>query len=274
MSGPRPAIDLTHALPRRPIAVRRPPGTVGLAAMLGPFALLFGLLGLVLWGLGPDIANDWRMRNDAVSAAGDVRAEAARCRSWLAVVRACSVTYADSTGGKRSLWYLYFGAPGEERIELVRSRSDPALISTNVGLERLTGRTLAMALLAGVLLLCIAVAAHVVHKGATLQRAFAAMSGQRLTPVVVEIERKNLVPPRRRMWVYLYDDDGKPGRAVVELSSKDRLLFVTAGERWALALRGEQGGTPLLLDSRLSSLDLTEAEKAAFLEACGAAFRG
>ena len=92
--------------------------------------------------------------------------------------------------------------------------------------------------------------------------------------IAVEIERKNIVPPRRRMWVYLYDDGGRVGRAVVELSSKDGLVFLTADEKWALALRGEQGGTPLLLDSRLTCLDLTEGEKAAFHEACRAALRG
>jgi hypothetical protein len=273
MSMPRPTVDLAHALPRRAIAVRPPP-TVGPLATLGLFALLLGVLGGVLWWLGPDVVRDWRIRGDAV-AASEMRIEQGRCRSWLAIIKVCDVTYANGADGStRRLWSLFFGVSGEERMELLRSRSDPAQVSTRLGLERLYNRSIALTLLTAVLAFCIGAAVQVVHKGMRLQRAFAAMSGQRLTPVAVEIERKNIVPPRRRMWVYLYDDGGRAGRAVVELSSKDSLVFLTADERWALALRGEQGGTPLLLDAQLTCLDLTEAEKATFKEACRAAFRG
>jgi len=272
MSMPRPTIDLAHALPRRAIAVRPPPA-VGSLATLGLFALLFATLVGVLWWLGPDLVRDWRIRGDAV-AASEVRIEQARCRTWLALIKVCDVTYANGADGStRRLWYLFFGASGEERMELLRSRSDPAQVSTRLGLERLYNRSIALALLTAILGFCVGAAVQVVHKVMRLQRVFAAMSGQRLTPVAVEIERKNIVPPRRRMWVYLYDDGGRVGRAVVELSSKDGLVFLTADEKWALALRGEQGGTPLLLDSRLTCLDLTEGEKAAFHEACRAALR-
>ena len=92
--------------------------------------------------------------------------------------------------------------------------------------------------------------------------------------MVVEIERRNLVPPRRRMWVYLYDDGGKQGRAFIELAAKDIPLFVSADEKYALALRGEAAGAPLLLDSRLDMLDLTETERDAFHAACRTAFGG
>lgn len=267
-------IDLADALPRRPIAVRPPP-TIGPLAGFGLFAMLFGMLGGVLWWLGPDLASDWRIRNDVVSAARDARIERARCRTWLGLIKVCDVTYADDSGGsERTLWYLFIGAPGEERTELLRSRTDPAQVVTSLGLENLYNRVAALALLLVVLAFCIAAAVQVLHKGMRTRRAFIDMSGQRLTPVVVEIERKNLVPPRRRMWVYLYDDDGKQGRAVVELPSKDRVLFVTADERWALAVRGVQGGPPLLLDAKLTCLDLTEAEKAVFYDACRTAFGG
>ena len=157
---PRPTtIDLAGALPSRPVAVTPPP-TVAPLDGLGMFALLFALLGGLLWWLGPDLARDWRI------------------------------------GG---------AAPAE-----------------NVRIE----------------------------------------------------EGHNLVPPRGRVWVYLYDDGGRQERAFVELPSKDRPLFTDTSETRALALRGERGGIPLLLDARLGCLDLTGSEKAAFYTACDAAFGG
>lgn len=266
---------LAAALPRRRITVRPPP-TIGPLATLGLFALLFGLLAIVLWWLGPDLARDLRIGNDTVAAA-DARIEEARCRSKLFVLKVCDVTYADSRAGaaaRTTLWYLYIDAPGEERIALLRSRSDPAAVTTGLGLDKLTHRIVALALVAGILVFCIGVAVRVIQQGIKAKRAFARLSGQRLTPVVVEIERHNLVPPRRRMWVYLYDDGGKRGRAFIELGSKQRPLFVGANEKFALALSGEQGGTPLLLDAELDMLDLTETEKAAFYAACRAEFGG
>jgi hypothetical protein len=273
MSAAKPDVDLSGALPGRPVAVRRVPQTMGPVAMLGPFGLLLGLLALVVWGLGPDVARDWRIRGDAVPAVGDARVEEARCRSWLAVIKVCTITYSEAAGAKRSLWYLYIGAPGEESIALQRSRSDPALVTTDVGLERLISRSLTFAVLAGSLLLCLGFAVQAARGGSDLRRGFASLGGQRLTPVVVEIEHKNLVPPRRRLWVYLYEDGGTAGRAAVELPSKETLVFLTSDERWAVAVRGERGGTPMLLDSKLAALDLTEAEKAAFHAACRGAFR-
>lgn len=266
---------LANALPRRPIVVRPPP-TIGPLAAIGLFALLFGMLGGVLWWLGPDLARDWRMRNDAV-AAGDARIEEARCRAWLVVLKFCDVTVLDerdTAGGKRTLWYAFIDVAGEQRVVLQRSRSDPSLITTEFGLEKLFSRLVTLLLLCAIFMFCIGVAVVVLLKAMRARRAFAGLSGQRLVPVVVEIERNNLVPPRRRMWVYLYDDGGKQERTFVEWASQERPMFATADERWALALRGEQGGTPLLLDAGLMCLDLTEAEKAAFYDACRAAFAG
>ena len=85
--------------------------------------------------------------------------------------------------------------------------------------------------------------------------------------IAVEIERNNALPPRRRMWVYRYDDAGRQGRTFIELPSRERPLFLTKDERWAVALRGPGGAPPLLLDAGLKCLDLTPSERAAFLEA-------
>jgi hypothetical protein len=267
-------VDLADALPRRAVAVR-PPQTVGPLAMLGLFTMLFAFLGGLLWWLGPDLVRDWRIGSDTVSA-NDVRIEDARCRSRLFVLYICDLTLAGPAGAKRRLWYIFLDAPnraqGTDRVVPLRGRSDPELVATDLGLAKLLTRSLTLVLAVSVLALCIGVGVRVTQQGLRNAGAFRSLSGERLTPVVVEIERHNLVPPRRRLWVYLYDDAGRQKRGFIELPSRDRPLFTDASEKWALALRGKAGATPLLLDAQLSCLDLTAGEKEAFYAACRRVF--
>jgi hypothetical protein len=269
-------IDLAGALPSRPVAVTPP--TVAPLGVFGMFALLFALLGGLLWWLGPDLARDWRIGGAAP--AENVRIEEARCRSWLALLHLCDVTLVDDRNGsaaRRTLWYAFIDAEGTPMLSAgrtVRGAARPELVSTTFGLEKRLARSGTLALAVTLLGLCVAAAWRVTQQGWRHLRAFRGLSGQRLVPVVVEIERHNLVPPRRRMWVYVYDDGGRQERAFIELTSKDRPLFTDASEKRALALRGEGGGTPLLLDAQLNCLDLTGAEKEAFYAACRAAFAG
>jgi len=274
--APHPiTIDLSDALPSRPVAVT--PRTIAPLSALGIFGLLFAVLGGLVWWLGPDLARDWRIGSDA-NAAGDVRVEAARCRSRLVVLNLCDVTLADERGAepaRRTLWYAFIGtnpSNGLAAMQPLRSRSDPALVTTTLGGEKRSARTVTLAVAVALIAACIVAVARVMQQGLRNQRAFRALSGQRLIPVVVDIERNNLLPPRRRLWVYLYDDGGRQARAFIELPSKDRPLFTDPSEKRALALRAERGGVPLLLDARLGCLDLTAPEKEAFYAACRAAF--
>ena len=100
------------------------------------------------------------------------------------------------------------------------------------------------------------------------RRALAALSGQRLSPVVVGVEGKIAIAHKRRRWTYLYDAGGRQERAFIELAKGNDPLFVTPDGKRALALEGQDGGVPLLLDAKLSSLDLSDAEKEAFFAAC------
>jgi len=269
-------MSLADALPKRPVAVT-PPQTVAPLGSLGMFALLFMLVGGLAWWLGPDLVRDWRIAGDATQAA-DVRIESRRCRSRLAVFNLCDVTVIDersAAGAKRTFWYVFIGtgaADGLAAVQPLRSAADPGLISTTLGLGRRTERSLTLALAVALLAACIAAVARMVQQSLSNLGAFRGLSGQRLVPVVVDIERNNLVPPRRRLWVYLFDDGGRRERAFIELPSKRRPLFTDASEKRALALRGERGGIPLLIDAGLECLDLTAPEKEAFYAACRRAF--
>lgn len=263
--------DLAHLLPRRAIAVR-PPQTID-GGTIGVIVLLFIFLACVVGWLGPAIASDWRMREEAVAAA-DLQIREARCRSWLAALRFCTVTVVDQheIAGERTLRYAFLGGTGDQTMTPLRSRSDASRVATDLGLAKVYNRLITLLLFAGLLAFCIRVAATMLWRGTETRRAFAAMSGRGLRPVVVEMERNNRLPPRRRLWVYLYEDGGKRERALAEWPSKLQPLFTTPDEGWALALRGEEGGTPMLLDVDLGALDLTDAEKATFRAAFLAQF--
>ncbi len=276
--------DFSRALPDRAIGVR-PPQTVGPMSSVGLFVLLFGLIAGAIWSLGPDLWRDWRIDGEVVQAEG-ARMEAARCRSRLVLFTVCDVTFHDGSAAnaaRQTLWYFFIDRPDGQPIVLVRPKADAApsadTITTNLGLDKLYHRLLALVLVVALLGACIILSAQVQWQGIATRRALAALSGQRLTPVVVGIDGSFPIGHKRRRWTYLYDADahnsgGGPERAFIELPKGSEPLFVTPDGKQALALRPRVGGVPLLLDAKLSALDLTEAEKAAFFAVCRAAVGG
>jgi hypothetical protein len=265
---------LANALPKRPIVVR-PPAASRLAS-LGLFALLLGMLAGILAWLGPDLVRDSRIGH-ATAAAHGARIEETRCRAWLRVLTFCHIDVAERTDGaetKRTLRYAFVGTASDQPVQLQRSRSDSSLLTTDLGLERFFSRLITLVLFCAIPLIGIRVTAVMQEDARRAERAFAAMSGRPLTPVIVEIERRNLMPPRRRLWAYLYESEAGRQRAVVEWPAADRPIFTAADEKRAVALQADGGGAPLLLDAKLSCLDITDAEREAFYAACRAAFAG
>jgi hypothetical protein len=266
-----PALDFSGMLPDRPITVR-PPRTVGGLSAFGMFSVLF-LLACIVWTLvGADVVRDWRIGADPVAAA-DARVDEAHCRTWLFVFGLCSVSATDTQAAaehKLTFRYAFLGRESAEPITLLRSRNDPALLTTDLGRRHLNGRTLVLLLLTGVLLGAIAAIASVVHSANRTRQGFAALSRQQLEPTLVEMERNNALPPRRRVWIYRYANSKGSNTAMVELHSRIRPIFVTKDERWAMAVRGPEGTVPMLLDGNLDSLDLAHDEKVVFLEKCRA----
>lgn len=269
MTPPLPHLDLRTALPDRPIAVR-PPQTIGPLSAAGLFVMLFGLLAGALWWLGPDLARDFKIGSDVGPARG-VRIEEARCRSRLFIIAVCDVRYAAAAAEEArsaTLWYLFLGTGSADPVELVASRTDPDLVTTDLGLGKRWQRAFALVLIIAASALCITLSVQIVLQGAHTRRQLVGLNGQRLRPVVVGLESSVPIAHKRRRWSYLYDDAGSERRAFIELPSSVDPLFVTADRKGALAVRGLAGGVPLLLDAPLSALDLTEAEREAFYAAC------
>jgi hypothetical protein len=260
--------DFSGALPDRPIGLTPPP-TMRPLSVIGLFVLLFGLLGGVLWWLGPDLARDWRV-GEVVEAEG-ARIEESRCRTWLVLFHLCDATIVDARGAdpaKRTLRYFFIGRAQQGAIVPLRSKPAPEVVTSSLGLETFYQRLIALVLVVALLGLSIAACAQMEWQGVLTRRGLAGLSGQRLVPVIVTLEGKMPVGGGRRRWTYAYDLDGSRQQAFIELARGHDPLVVTSDGKQALALSAPSGGVPLLLDSRLSSLDLTDAEKEAFFAAC------
>ena len=268
--------DLSAALPDRPIAVR-PPVTVGTASTLSLLALLLGLLAGAVSALAPDIVRDWRTERDTVEAR-NARIVEAGCRSRIWVFTACDITFAEAGSGTpaRTAWYFFVGPASPAPIVLLRPREAPtfdlAAITTDLGQETFYRRLIALLVIVGFLAFCIGVSIEVFRNGILARRGFSALSGKRLSLVLVTLENAIPVASKRRRWTYLYDVGDRQERTFVELASSTKPLFATPDRKQALAVVGPGGGAPLLLDAALSALDLTETERAAFYEACRATF--
>ena len=267
---PETRARLAKALPNRPITVR-PPSTIGPLSTAGIFMMLLGLMAGALWGLGPDLARDRKVGRDVVAASA-ARLEEGRCRSRLAIVTVCDVTYVETNGPapevRRTMWYFFLARAGREPVTLLSPRGDPSIVTTDLGLDRYYHRLFALLLIVALLAGCIALPVGVIRQGQATHRALAGLSGQRLRPMVVPLEGSITVAHKRRRWTYRYQDGGRDERAFIELAAGNDPLFTTPDGRNALAVVGLGGGVPLLLDKGLVSLDLTEAEKEAFFEAC------
>jgi hypothetical protein len=279
MSASPATPDFSNALPDRPITVRPPP-TIGPLSAFGLFALLFGLLAGAVWWLGPDLVRDWRIGREVVEAK-DARIEEARCRTRLMLLNVCDVAFVDGSGAgaqRHTRWYFLIDRLERGPIVLVRPKGapggDPGEITTDLGLDKLYHRLLAFALIVAVLGLCIAMSAQMLRQGIATRKALMALSGQPLVPVVVGLEGSIPIAHRRRRWTYVYEEGGRQQRAFIEFAKGNDPLFVTADGKRALALRARGGGVPLLLDVRLSALDLDEQEKEAFFAACRKALGG
>ncbi len=194
------------------------------------------------------------------------------------IVAVCEVTYHTHSGAgadTRTLWYLFIGSAAGGPIRLLeagqQSERTPDAVTTDLGLAKLYHRTITLLLVVAFLAFCIWLSIDTLRAGMATRRELVRLSGQRLAPVIVGLEGSIPIAHRRKRWTYVWDDRGTQRRAHVELPSRVDPLFVTPDGKQAMALQAPGGGVPLLLDAQLGSLDLTEAEKAAFFDACRAA---
>ena len=100
----------------------------------------------------------------------------------------------------------------------------------------------------------------VVRKSIQARRAFAALNGQLLTPVEVMISSMH-----RNSWFYRQPDKGRRVQQSIKLAKGEFPFFISPDAKRGLAVTGPNGGPPMLLDSKLTGIGLTDAERTRLL---------
>ncbi len=251
-----------EAFPRRRLRVRARGSIRAILLMIAGMLLFGGFLAMLAAEVLPDLRNDFLVRDSAQPTAL-VALKEGSCRSRLALVQDCTLTlsWRDKDGSHiRTLHYLFveahLGRWG------VRPMADPArleLVTTDLGLERLTNRTLTLAGVGVITLLLVAGALRGMWNTLREARRLRGLNRQELVPVSALFEHGAL-----GQW-QVRGTDGASYRWPVR--RKDRPFILDAANARVLALAPSAGGPAFPLDARLARVDLNADERRRILAA-------
>jgi hypothetical protein len=258
----------TIKLPSRALALTRSVIAMPKAYYLST-PILLALVAFMLFAEAPGILRDYRISaNPIIVEDGSIRE--GKCTTRKAIFTTC----------KAELGYVYNGQSHESDVEimfvdfhsgdyetsLVISGDEPALATLSLGLDMLWNRIITLAaftaLLGGACLMMIFLALRLLVVWSQLRHP------ARLVPLPVEI---TAVDKKGNRFAVNYADklsDRKTGRtALTRFGRGQEPLIVGESGRNAVALAVWHGTTalPVLLDSRLERIALTDEERAAAL---------
>lgn len=252
------------AFPHRPLALKPGRGAFGVWALVLVCLLLFG--GFIVYvgvQTAPQIRDDLAIR-DTARPAPQVHVANGRCRSRLYLFQDCEVTLTwrgkDGQGSSKRSYMFVEPHMGNWTVTPMMDPARPELVSTDLGIERLTNRMLTAAggvLLA--LLLIVGVIGAAIQAGSKA-RAVKALSGRVLQPVPVRFAGWGAGPSWR-----VQDEHGKTTEWPVRKNDKPFLLDAQRG--LVLALRDPLGGPAFPLDEKLRMVVLSKEERAHILAA-------
>lgn len=254
------------AFPHRALTLRPGRGAFGgwLMALAG--LLLFGgFLALIAVQVGPEIRDDFAIREQALPAPG-ARITEGRCRSRMFLLQSCDVTIAwrgKNGSGTRKLSYLFVEPHmGSWSAQPMMDPARPDLVTTDLGLERLWNRV-ATAIGGGIFALALIIGLFIAARKAQSKRGeVKALSGRVLQPVPVRFQGWGQGPTWR-----VQDERGATFEWPVRRSDKPFVLDPQRG--LVLALRDPAGGPAFPLDEKLRLVRLTPEERARILAARG-----
>lgn len=250
------------AFPNRPLTLKPGRGAAGGWTLAVVCVLLFGgFLALVAFQIVPAIRDDLTIR-EAARPAAQVRISEGRCRSRIVVFQDCEVTL--NWRGKdgpltRRVSYMFVEPHfGDWRVLPMMDPARPDLVSTDLGLERLTNR-IATAIGAAVLALLLIGGGFLgAFKAQRKVREVKALSGRLLRPVPVRF----LGAGQGHNW-RVQDEHGAEFEWPV--GKKDRPFVLDDQRGLVLALRDPAGGPAFPLDEKLRLVALTPEERARVL---------
>ena len=191
------------------------------------------------------------------------------CETKRVVFTSCSVVLSYDVAGTSyevERDYVWIGTAQEYSTDVMVAADRPELATASVALDKLTNRVLSI--LAGfALFLGIGIATLRQWRLARVVRVrYAKKTAQPLTPVVVSLAGVKDVRLRGRLYEFIVTADGKSRKRSQLLSkSEGAAPFLVAPDRALAVYAAGVEAHPVLLDSGLTRLDLTDDERAQIL---------
>jgi hypothetical protein len=253
------AQSVLDAFPKRPIRVLKSPVASPWVNIVLVMVCL-GLAGGFSWFVTPELMRDWKI-SAAPVAVRDANVTNGRCRTHYVLVD-CSATVSYKVAGvpyrsEPSLFFFSFDS--YNRASVVRSASNPDLATLDIALDQLWNRIITLicfvALFTGGGIYIITLIPEARRATRLAQQTV------RVIPMVVEITAARS-SYGQTTYSFSYDDGGQK-RKTHNLMRKDEPFVVARKGQHALALAvlAGHGVRPILLNDRLTTIDLTDDER-------------
>ncbi|MFZ1470022.1 MAG: hypothetical protein WAT09_13755 [Paracoccaceae bacterium] len=255
------------ALPDRPLKITKAGRPTYWGRIIGSL-IMIAIGCVVAFFQMPSLQHDWVIsRNPVLVYDGDVRN--GKCTTRKAIFTDCSAHLSYSVDGQQyetetSLMFVDFHS-GDYMVDVVRSSDKPELATMSIGIEKLWNRIILFLVL---IALTAGIGVWLFATALGMKRAAEMMA----RPGRIEVVPVKLISVQnaRRQDSYTYQSlsgVGGTSKKVATFGKKEQPLMQAGadGSATALAVRHQAAKSLVLLDSRLTRLDLTAAERDAAL---------
>lgn len=252
--------DLISAFPPRPVKLLR----AGAAARTTAYVLVVCLAVIAaffVWLKAPGIMQDLEIQKDPV-VMPDASLRNGKCKVSKGFFYDCSADVAYRVDGKTyqskiEISFISFNV-GELSVDVVRSAKRPELATFDVGLDKLWNR---IAMLVGVAIVMLGAAGALlmtVRKNSAVKAA----EGKTwtFTPAVVKIKQERVVFGKNVV-TYSCRVANKQKNFTSAFEKDETPFYLDPQENTALAIITREGSVPILLDSALARVGLTDTER-------------
>lgn len=252
--------NLISAFPTRPVKLLR----AGAAARTTSYVMavfLAVIAAFFVWLNAPGIMQDLEIQKDPV-VVPDASVRNAKCKVSQGFIYDCSANVAyrvDRQAYQRKIEISFISFKvGDFSVDVVRSAKRPELATFDIGLDKLWNR---IAMLAGFVILMVAGAGALLVSGRRNSTVKAAEGKTwAFTPVVVQIKQARVVFGKNIVTFSCRVAD-KQKKFTSAFEKGETPFYLNPQETTALAIITREGSVPILLDSALARVGLTDTER-------------